>query len=282
MRIPSTRLIIAAAFMTVLAGCGETSSDTTSAASSTSEDAPGDSSEASDSTQDPATEATPDAPAPSPTPSPTVAEDSPQSYYSVATIGEVPELPSGDDVAIVMTATPDSGLIPMAIYNGTDGPISNLEVSGRALDGDGETLGQGSSQGFEPTYVPAGEHTFGYVYIGMDDLPADVVLDEPSIDYDEGVGDYENEVSVDVAEPEKLEDSIIGAVVNPHDIPVTGPISVQVACFNADGELTTVAGSFAERDDLEPGDSSTFEISFYGDFDCDSGVLAASGFSDDF
>lgn len=220
--------------------------------------------------------------APLPSASPTDMDGPPQSWFSRMDLGEVPDLPTAEDVAIVMTAPPDGGLIPIAIHNGSDGPISNIEVSGRALDGAGDTLGQGAPQGFEPTNVPAGEHTFGYVYIGTDDLPEDVTLDDPSIDFDEGVGDFENEVAVDVAEPEQLDDAIIGKVVNPHEIPVTGPISVQIACFNEAGDLTTVKGSFAERDELEPGDSSTFEISFFGDFDCSAGVLAASGYSNDF
>lgn len=214
-------------------------------------------------------------------PTPAATEDSPYAYFSTAAIGEPLDLPTADDVAIVMTAPPDtgSGIIPIVIYNGSDGPISNIEVSGRALNGSGETVGQGSSQGFDPTYVPAGEHTFGYVYIDADEMPADASLNDPAIDYDEGVGDFENAVAVDVSAPEHLEDSFVGDVVNPHDISVSGPISVQVACFDSEGNMTTVLNSYAERDELAPGDSSTFGISFYDEFDCTSGILAASGYN---
>ena len=212
------------------------------------------------------------------------ADDSPQAYTSLLVEGD-PDLTASGAVAITLGPAGRSD-VPFLIYNGTDDTISRVEVSGMAVDGDGNTFGSGRSQGVEPNVIPPGGIGFGFVYVGPDDLPPDATIDNPAIDYTTGLGDFENIVTLDVDELTVLDagfDDFTGTLTNPHDIEVTGPISVGLACLDDTGGLTGVFSTFADRDTIEAGGTSTFTISMYGDdVACDGYLAGASGYTDDF
>ena len=208
----------------------------------------------------------------------------PQAYTSLLVEGD-PDLTASGAVAITLGPAGRSD-VPFLIYNGTDDTISRVEVSGMAVDGDGNTLGSGRSQGVEPNVIPPGGIGFGFVYVGPDDLPPDATIDNPAIDYTTGLGDFENIVTLDVDDLTPLDsdfDDFTGTLTNPHDIEVTGPISVGLACLDDTGGLTGVFSTFADRDTIEAGGTSTFTISMYGDdVACDGYLAGASGYTDDF
>ena len=210
--------------------------------------------------------------------------DGPQAYTSLLVQGD-PDLTASGAVALTLgPAGRDS--VPFLIYNGTDDTISRVEVSGMAVDGDGNTLGSGRSQGVEPNVIAPGGIGFGFVYVGPDALRSSATIDNPAIDYTTGLGDFENIVTVDVTDLTTLDsdfDDFTGTLTNPHDIEVTGPISVGLACLDDTGGLTGVFSTFADRDTIEPGGTSTFTISMYGDdVPCDGYLAGASGYTEDF
>jgi hypothetical protein len=209
----------------------------------------------------------------------------PQAYTSLLVQGE-PALTAGGD-AVALTLGPAlRGSVPFLVYNGTDGPVSRIEVSGTAVDGDGTALGSGRSQGIEPNVIPPDGFGFGIVFVGADDLPVDATIDSPAIDYTTGLGDFENIVTIDVTDLTPIEsdfDDFTGTITNPHDIEVTGPISIGLACLDDAGRLTGVFSTFADRDNIEPGGTSTFTISLYGDdVACDGYLVGASGYTEGF
>ena len=78
-------------------------------------------------------------------------------------------------------------------------------------------------------------------------------------------------------------DDFVGTLTNPPDVEVTGPISVGLACHDDTGGPTGVLSTFADRDTIEPGGTSTLTISVYGDdVPCDGYLVGASGYTDDF
>jgi predicted small secreted protein len=209
--------------------------------------------------------------------------DSPQPHSSLYTDGVEPNLDTTDgEVTVAAIASmDDSGSFPMVVHNGTDSPISRVEVSGAAVGSDGSTVSSGSSQGFEPNVIEPGGIGIGYVYVSLD-LPEDVTLDQISIDYTTGLGDFENIVVVDVTDVSASADRVTGTVTNPHDVGIDGPISVSLACLDDAGALMGVHSTFADRDAIDPGGSSTFTVESYGrTLDCAGIILGASGYDAD-
>lgn len=208
--------------------------------------------------------------------------DSPQAHTSLYTDGVEPDLNTTDGEVTVAAIAPadNSGSFPMIVHNGTDQPISRVEVSGAAVGSDGTTVSSGSSQGLEPNVIEPGGIGIGYVYASMD-LPDDVTLEQISIDYTTGLGDFENIVVVDVTDVSASAERVTGTLTNPHDVGVDGPISVGFACLDDGGALVAVHSTFADRDGIDPGGSSTFTVEFYGRaLDCAGVILGASGFAD--
>ena len=211
---------------------------------------------------------------------PEPASDDPAAHTSIYQEGVEPALDTvdGEVTVAAMAAMDDSGSFPMIIHNGTDQAISRVEVSGAAVDADGTTVSSGSSQGFEPNLIEPGGIAIGYVYAGFD-LPANLTLDQVIVDYTTGVGSFENIFAVDATEVSVSTERVTGTISNPHDVEVSGPISVGMACLDDSGTLMAVTGSFADRDGMEAGGTSTFTLDSYGrEMNCAGLILAASGF----
>ena len=130
----------------------------------------------------------------------------------------------------------------------------------------------GSSQGFEPVVVAPGEIAYGYVYF-------DGGFPEGStFEFDiagEEVGTYFRPITI--TEINNTGDAIIGGVSNDTGVDVTGPISVDVLCFAADGTTLGPNGGFAEQADIANGATGSFSISLYS-HECPIGLAAASGY----
>jgi hypothetical protein len=211
---------------------------------------------------------------------PEPASDDLAAYTSIYLQGVEPALDSTEGEVTVAAIAPidGSGSFPMIVHNGTDEPISRVEVSAAAVDADGTTLSSGKSQGFEPNLIEPDGIGFGYVFAARD-LPAEVTLDQISVDYTTGVGRFENIVAVDVTEVTLSEERATGTITNPHDVEISGPISVDLACLDDGGSLTATLGSYADRDSIGVGETSTFTIDYYGRTSgCAGVIMAASGF----
>lgn len=211
--------------------------------------------------------------------------DTPQAYSTLTVIGNQAALPTGTDgeVTVITISEPDGGTaFPFILHNGTDQAISRIEVSGRAQGTDGSTLGTGVSQSIEPNVVLPNGYTIGYVYIKTSDyeLPAGSSIPDLRIQFEEGLGEFENIIALDVESVEQLGNGdLVGDVTNPHDVTVSGPISVATACLTADGVVST-RHDFTDGDTVPAGSSVTWTISSYGEKPekCPVRLVGASGF----
>jgi hypothetical protein len=211
--------------------------------------------------------------------------DTPQAYSTLTVIGDEGALPKGTDgeVTVVAIGAPDSGTsFPFILHNGSDQAVSRVEVSGRAQGRDGTTLGTGVSQTIEPNVVLPDGYAIGYVYVETSDyeLPAGSSIPDLRIQFEEGLGEFENIIAVDVENVEQLKNGdIVGDVTNPHDVTVSGPISVATTCLSADGTVTG-RNDFTDGDTVPAGGSVTWTISSYGEKPetCAVRLAGASGF----
>lgn len=189
------------------------------------------------------------------------------------------DLPAGDPGVVAVIAHTGvlrrSGSLPVLVRNNTSKPVGQIEATGRARL-DGQLVGTGSSQGFQPALLQPGEVAFGYVYFSYDGLPDGVEFElsasgrEPS--------DMFGKLPAIVTEIAHTGNAIVGIVTNDGDEVIEGPISVDVACFSSDGAYTGTADAFTEEGAIAPGGTGSFSIDLY-DGACDNGIAAAAGFS---
>ena len=210
--------------------------------------------------------------------------DTPLAYSSLTIIGDEEALPEGEagEVSVVaMSASDHNTTFPFIVHNQTDEAISRIEVSGRAVDDDGGTLGTGSSLDVSPNVVLPGEYAFGYVYLDSSDreLPAGASIPELRVDFTEGIDRYESIVSLDIENFEELSNGdITGDVANPHDIPVSSSVAINTVCLSDDDQVTH-GNTYSDSDSVDAGDSSTWTLSFYRDTpECTVRLLSAHGY----
>lgn len=207
--------------------------------------------------------------------------DTPHAYTHLSSDGVAPDVAQEDGEVTVTFGPVSDWYQPFIVYNGTSGPVSRIEVSGSFV-ADGEVVTSGSSLPASPNVVEAGGIALGQV-LTDDNLPGGATIEEPTIDYTNGLGDFETIVVLEIEAFELLDGSLTGTVANPHDIDVEGPIGVGVACLDNEGNLIDVIADFADRDTIEAGGTSSFTISFFGQtLVCDGVLVAASGYDTDF
>src|SRR5690625_43885 len=209
--------------------------------------------------------------------------DSPTAYSSLTIVGDEEALPVGEDGEVSVVAisqAEDSPMFPFIVQNQTDQAVSSIKVSGRAYDGDDQTLGSGSSYSTSPHVVLPGEYAFGYLYLDTSerDLPEGVTIPDLKIDYTEGLESYESSVAVDIENFEELSSGdITGDVSNPHEIDVHVPVSVDTLCVTSDESLI-YDNTYSDNDTLTAGDTSTWTLSYYDDApDCAIRMISAVG-----
>lgn len=217
-------------------------------------------------------------------PTTTAAEVEPSMSPALQVVGTV-TIPDGTDAeleVVLSGAQVDAGgALPVVVRNGTASPLYNIESSGTARGADGSLAGSGSSQGFEPAVVGPGEWAFGYVYFSGA-IPAGAQF-ELTATGDSEAG-FAGSLNVTPAEVNLVPDQftvqqVVGIVSNENDEEVSGPVSVQVACFNdaGTGVLSTHLG-FADNDKVPAGGTSSFSVPLF-DAPCPNYVVGASGWA---
>lgn len=167
------------------------------------------------------------------------------------------------------------------MHNQTDDAISRIELSGRAVEADGGTLGTGSSHDVAPNVVLPGGYAFGYVYVDSSDhtLPSGATIPDLDVDFTEGLGTFESVVTLDIENFEELSNGdLTGDVANPHDISVGGPIGIDTVCLSGD-DVVTYHDTYGDKDDLDAGAATTWTLSSYRETpECAVRLLSASGY----
>jgi outer membrane murein-binding lipoprotein Lpp len=192
----------------------------------------------------------------------------------------VDELPPGIDseLSVILEGTHQDGSVPLIIRNLTEESVIGIEVNGIARDQDGGLVSSGSSQGFSPQLVAPGEIAYGYVYFGYDVDLSNAASYEWSVtatsSTDQFAPGFADLVPVEWS---SVGDNIVVLLSNDTDAVITGPISVDAACFDASGVFVGTAGTFADGDTVQPGASVAGQFSPY-EIDCDQYLVAGSGY----
>lgn len=206
--------------------------------------------------------------------------DVPQARSVLTPVGSLPDLPTAQgEVAVVLIAevldeTPTPRSISFVIHNGTEQPVSSVQVSGRAVDSSGSTVGAGRDQGVQPGLILPGGYGIGYVYIG-DALPPGTELVDVQVDFTQGLSSYLRTFSLDLIDIEFLDRNAVGSIRNPTEIDAVAS-QVTVACFSEDGSLHEVTWSAPDRDVIEAGGTSTFSV--YTPERCAGALVEAQGY----
>lgn len=210
--------------------------------------------------------------------------NTPLAYSSLTVIGDEEALPAGEagEVSVVaISRSEENTTFPFIVQNQTDEAISRVEVSGRAVDSDGETLGTGSSHAVYPNVVLPGGYAFGYVYVDSSDytLPSGATIPDLRLEFTEGLGSYESLISLDIENFEELSNGdLTGDVVNPHDIDVGGPIGVDTVCLSGDDHVT-YDQTYTDNDHIDASDSSTWTLRSYREIpECTVRLLSSNGY----
>ena len=188
----------------------------------------------------------------------------------------LPVGPAGE-VSIVVVGSYD-GTLPVVLMNSTSESIGDIEISTTVRDATGALIGAGGSLGINPYEVAPGGYAIGYVYFDGVDFPAGAVF-EFDVDYETiSLMRYRGIYDAEVNEASFLGDRLVGEIVNPHEFELSGPISVNVMCFDADGQIIGFDTGYSEVDTLPAGDSTVFQVDFWNVDDCSLFVVAASGY----
>lgn len=157
----------------------------------------------------------------------------------------------------ITTGNPDRGQIPLVLHNGTDDVVSNIELTGRFVY-DGQVIDSIRLSTVAPFAIKPDGLAIGYVWTDVDQLPDGVSIDDLQIDYDTGIQMRYRSLVID--ELIRTAGGFTGVASSPHEGTFFGPIGVTIACFDAGGNLDTVATGFTDRENLATGDTTTFSV----------------------
>jgi hypothetical protein len=169
-----------------------------------------------------------------------------------------------------------STTVELVVRNNTSGPVSRLGLSAAAYTADGKLYATGGDQGFEPKYVGPGEIAMGYAYFGSAELPDDIRI-EYDMEWDQ-VQEGEDLGDLQVRECDLIDGRVLGMLENIGSETVTGPISVELHCFDGDGNILGRRSDFTEKDEAEPGQTVPYEVSLSDDT-CPVYIVTASGYT---
>ena len=189
-------------------------------------------------------------------------------------------LPAGEPGKVSILAVGPlerSGTVAVIARNNTPDSIIQVHLTGTARGPDGALLASGKDQGMKPTIVRSGEVVFGFIYFSYDAQFPDGTQYEISATWDKGESD-DYFLGLQITEINQLEDRIVGMLTNPHSQEVSGPIGVDVICFDEAGQPISTPQTFAAQDSIPAGGTASFQVDLYGN-PCPQFLLAASGYA---
>ncbi len=170
--------------------------------------------------------------------------------------------------------------VPVEVWNGTKGTVSDVDVSGAATNSSGTVIGSGDSQDIEPQNLPPGTVAFGMVYFSTN-VPVGSNLSALSPTYRSGRSTYYLDVETTQANfvaGAYGDATVTGAVANNNAVAVTGPVSTDTFCFSPAGSLLSVSPGFTSGDGgLAPGQTGSFSDALPNNT-CPTLLVGSSGF----
>ena len=163
------------------------------------------------------------------------------------------------ELSVVAVGVHDGRHLPIVVQNNTGQDVERIEVSAIA-SADGELFSTGTDQGLHPRLVKQGGLAFGDVFFG-EDLPTTAEF-EVQLSAAPAAEDEATNRDLIVEEVNGTDEGVIGILGNPHDVTVGEPaINAALACFDATGQLLDVGEGPADKDFVEPTQTTPFEFS---------------------
>lgn len=176
-----------------------------------------------------------------------------------------------------------SGELPVVVRNNTSHTVARITAAGTIKNASGKLIATGSDQGFMPNLVQPGEIAFGYIYFqnsnvaippgGKINIQVGSTL--ASQDSFENIRDLKVE-NTNFTTGESGS-QVLGQAVDQYRYRISGPISVDVACFDKAGHVLDVDSDFASPDNLMSGQTASYTVSLTSR--CPIYLAAASGFT---
>ena len=199
-----------------------------------------------------------------------------------------PTFPMGAKGELVVVAngpySDQMNTVPVVVRNNTGRAVTSVEVQGAARDANGALVGSGSSQGVQPAAISPGGIGIGYVYFRTAPGASQFTFTTSSKPSKGSGNDYFADVTItehNYSEQQQfgtIQGQLVGTLVNPLQVTITGPISVLAMCFDPNGQPAATISGFGEGNELTAAASTTFSISSYG-LSCPSYLVGASGFN---
>ncbi|MBI5962406.1 MAG: hypothetical protein HY863_02930 [Chloroflexi bacterium] len=197
---------------------------------------------------------------------------------------ESPNFPQGESgkISVVAFGKFKYSSIPIVIRNNTSEDVIRVKVLGIAKSVEGTMLASGGDQGFYPNIVRPGEIALGYVYFGSDiNLPEDVKyeFEASAKPKNPDTTKFENIRDLEIFEANLVDRRIIGLLKNTYSEMVHGPISVNVFCFDTDGNILSDNSDFTDKDQVLFDETIPFQVDL-GNNQCPVYLITASGYID--
>jgi len=219
---------------------------------------------------------TPAAVASAPDASPATQGDTASAYLAGDAL---PLLPNGraSVVDVIAVGAPVRSTVPVVVRNNTGTDVVLSGVLGIARDAAGALIASGDVSMFSPSLIPAGQVSIGSVFFGTTDVPPDAALEfEPDAKPVAEANAFRQDI--EIAESTRQPNRIVGLARNGTDKALTGPFSVVGICFDQSGAIQGYYATYAAKNDLEPGETTPFDATFYGTGPCDAYLLGSTGY----
>jgi hypothetical protein len=168
--------------------------------------------------------------------------------------------------------------VPIVLNNNSSKAVAHVDISGTAKNAAGKIVGSGSSQGTYPSVIEPGQWALAFIYFQSAEglSPSDTM--SFSVDITQADTSSYNTAAIQVTQANMSSGSITGGVQNTTGHVVTGPISVDVYCFDGNGHPFYEQGGFTSGSgDLATNASDSFQINL-SDQQCPSYLVGASGY----
>lgn len=148
--------------------------------------------------------------------------------------------------------------------NNSSKGVAHVDISGTAKDPTGKIVGSGDSQGTSPSVIKPGQWALAFIYFQS----ADGLTSSDTMSFNVSTSPADtssyNTAAIQVTQANLSGSSVSGGVQNTTGQVVTGPISVDLYCFDAAGHPDYEQGTFTSGSgDLAPGATDSFEITLY-------------------
>ena len=182
-----------------------------------------------------------------------------------------------DSLTVVAQGPYDGNILPIIVRNNTSESLYDVGALGIARDASGTLIATGEDQRFEPSTIEPGGLALGYVYLDGVELPSDATYEfELSAETPESGTPYF--ANVVIQEATFLSDRVVGIANNSNEFPVTGPVSIYLACLAADGSIGSFHTSFADKEAADTGEDIPFQVPLYNNEDCSTFVVALGAY----